>query len=82
MGGAVAMPRACRVPEFSAAICFYGLPPGSVAKPCDVKVPLQGHFANSDDFVTPAVVDAFEKASAGRRQERSSFSATMRAMPS
>jgi carboxymethylenebutenolidase len=26
-----------------------------------VKVPLQGHFANSDDFVTPAKVDAFEK---------------------
>ena len=62
MGGAVAGLAACRVPEFSAAICFYGLPPGSVAKPSDVKVPLQGHFANSDDFVTPEVVDAFEKA--------------------
>ena len=62
MGGAVAGLAACRLPEFSAAICFYGLPPGSVAKPSDVKVPLQGHFANSDDFVTPEVVDAFEKA--------------------
>ena len=27
LGGAVAMLGACRVPEFSAAICFYGLPP-------------------------------------------------------
>jgi carboxymethylenebutenolidase len=61
MGGAVAGLAACRVPEFSAAICFYGLPPGSVAKPSDVKVPMQGHFAKSDDFVTPSVVDAFEK---------------------
>jgi len=61
LGGAVAMLGACRVPEFSAAICFYGLPPESVAKPSDVKVPLQGHFANSDDWVTPAAVNAFEK---------------------
>ena len=61
MGGAVAVLAACRVPEFSAAIAFYGLPPDAVAKPGDVKVPLQGHFANSDDFITPAAVDAFEK---------------------
>ena len=25
-----------------------------------LKVPFQGHFANSDDFITPAMVDAFE----------------------
>jgi carboxymethylenebutenolidase len=36
MGGAVAALGACRVPEFSAAICFYGLPPAAVAKPADV----------------------------------------------
>jgi carboxymethylenebutenolidase len=62
MGGAVAVLGACRVPEFSAAICFYGLPPETVAKAADVRVPLQGHFANSDDFVTPEKADAFEKA--------------------
>ena len=38
-------------------------------KPTDIKVPLQGHFANSDDFVTPAAVDAFEKALQSRRQD-------------
>jgi len=27
-----------------------------------VKIPLQGHFANKDDWCTPAAVDAFEKA--------------------
>jgi carboxymethylenebutenolidase len=26
-----------------------------------VKIPLQAHFANRDDWCTPAVVDAFEK---------------------
>ena len=50
MGGAVAVLAACRAPEFSAVVPFYGLPPESVAKPADVKVPLQGHFANSDDL--------------------------------
>lgn len=71
MGGAVAVLGACRVPEFSAAIAFYGLPPDTVAKPADIKVPLQGHFANSDDFVTPAKADAFEKAlkAAGKTAE-------------
>jgi len=27
-----------------------------------VKIPLQAHFANKDDWCTPQVVDAFEKA--------------------
>ena len=61
MGGAVTVIGAARVPELSAAVTFYGLPPEQAAKPEDVKVPLQGHFANKDDFVTPAMVDAFEK---------------------
>lgn len=71
MGGAVAVLGACRVPEFSAAISFYGLPPEGAVKPTDIKVPLQGHFANSDDFITPAAVDAFEKAlkAAGKTAE-------------
>ncbi|SFV26293.1 dienelactone hydrolase family protein [Hyphomicrobium facile] len=60
MGGAVAVLAGCRVPEFSAVVSFYGLPPATVAKPADLKVPFQGHFANSDDFITPAMVDAFE----------------------
>jgi carboxymethylenebutenolidase len=62
---------ACRVPELSAAVCFYGIPPESVAKPADIKVPLQAHFADTDDWCTPAAVDAFEGAlkAAGKNAE-------------
>jgi carboxymethylenebutenolidase len=60
LGGAVTIIGACRIPELAAAVCFYGIPPESVAKPADIKVPLQAHFANSDDWCTPHVVDAFE----------------------
>jgi carboxymethylenebutenolidase len=62
MGGAVALLSAARVPEFSAALPFYGLLPEAVAKPADINIPVQGHFANSDDHITPTRVDAFEKA--------------------
>lgn len=60
LGGAVTILGACRVPDIDAAVCFYGIPPDTVAKPADVKVPLQGHFATRDDWCTPSVVDAFE----------------------
>lgn len=59
MGGAVTVLGACRIPELSAAIPFYGLPPGEVAKPSDVKVTLQGHFAKNDDWCNAEVVAAF-----------------------
>src|SRR5215470_8029655 len=60
LGGAVTILGSARVPEFAAAICFYGLPPESVAKPGDIMVPLQGHFAERDDWCTPAAVNKFE----------------------
>jgi carboxymethylenebutenolidase len=61
MGGAVTIIGACKIPELSAGVVFYGIPPEQAAKPADVKIPLQGHFASRDDWCTPAVVDAFEK---------------------
>jgi carboxymethylenebutenolidase len=60
MGGAVTVIGACRIPELTASVVFYGVPPDAVARPGDVKIPLQCHFANADDWCTPAVVDAFE----------------------
>ena len=61
MGGAVTIIGAVHVPELSAAVCFYGIPPAQVAAPKDVRVPLQCHFAEHDDWCTPDVVKAFEK---------------------
>ena len=71
LGGAVTIIGACRIPELSAVVCFYGLPPEAVAKPADIKVPLQAHFANKDDWCTPQAVDAFEAAlkAAGKNAE-------------
>ena len=62
LGGAVTVIAAVHVPEADAAVCFYGIPPVAVADPAQVKKPFQGHFANIDDWCTPAAVDALEKA--------------------
>jgi carboxymethylenebutenolidase len=62
MGGAVAVIAAAKIPELTAAVSFYGLPPEQAVKAADVKIPLQGHFANRDDYIPPKTVDDFEKA--------------------
>jgi carboxymethylenebutenolidase len=71
MGGAVTIIGAARVPEFAAGVCYYGIPPAAAAKPSDVRVPLQGHFANQDDWCTPQAVNEFEAAlkAAGKKAE-------------
>jgi len=71
LGGAVTVIGSTRIPELSAAVCFYGIPPEAAAKSADIRVPFQGHFANTDDWCTPAVVDGFEKAlrAAGKQDE-------------
>ncbi len=71
MGGAVTVLGAARIPELTAAVCFYGMPPDTVVKPADVKVPLQGHFANRDDYFMPESIATFEKGlkAAGRKFE-------------
>jgi carboxymethylenebutenolidase len=68
MGGALTIGAAVHVPEVSAGVCFYGIPPAAFANPADIKIPFQGHFANQDDWCTPAAVDGLEQAmkAAGR----------------
>jgi carboxymethylenebutenolidase len=61
MGGALTIAAAVHVPEFSAGVCFYGIPPKAFADPAKIHIPLQGHFANKDDWCTPAAVDDLEK---------------------
>jgi carboxymethylenebutenolidase len=62
LGGAVTIIGAARISELAAGVVFYGIPPEQAAKPADIKIPLQAHFANKDDWCTPALVDGFEKA--------------------
>jgi len=71
LGGAVTIIGAVRVPELAAGVCFYGIPPKAAADPAQLKIPLQGHFANEDDWCTPAAVDGFEAAckAAGKSAE-------------
>jgi carboxymethylenebutenolidase len=61
LGGAVTIIGATKISELTAAVVFYGIPPEEAAKPEDVRIPLQAHFANKDDWCTPQAVDAFEK---------------------
>jgi len=56
MGGALTIAAAVHVPDIDAAVCFYGIPPQDFADPAKIRVPLQGHFANKDDWCTPAKV--------------------------
>lgn len=60
LGGAVTVIAAVHAPEADAALCFYGIPPATVADPAKVRVPFQGHFAQHDDWCTPAAVDGLE----------------------
>lgn len=71
MGGALTIAAAVHVHEVDAAVCFYGIPPKDFADPAKIRVPFQGHFANQDDWCTPAAVDDLEKTlkSAGVKHE-------------
>jgi carboxymethylenebutenolidase len=71
MGGALTIAAAVHLPEFAAGVCFYGIPPKAFADPAKIRMPLQGHFANKDDWCTPAAVDDLERTlkAAGVRHE-------------
>jgi carboxymethylenebutenolidase len=62
MGGALTVAASVHIPGIAAGICFYGIPPAEFADPAKIKVPFQGHFANQDDWCTPAAVNALESA--------------------
>jgi carboxymethylenebutenolidase len=71
MGGALTIAAAVHAPEFAAGVCFYGIPPNEFADPAKIKIPLQGHFANQDDWCTPEAVNELEKVmnAAGQKPE-------------
>jgi carboxymethylenebutenolidase len=71
MGGAVALLSAMHVREFDAAVTFYGFPPPEAGDVGSIDIPLQGHWATSDDFFPIARVDQIEARlkEAGRKPE-------------
>lgn len=62
MGGALTVAAAVHLPGYAAASCFYGIPPAAFADPAKIAMPFQGHFADRDDWCTPAAVDALQAA--------------------
>jgi carboxymethylenebutenolidase len=70
MGGALTLLAAARVPEMDAGACFYGIPPNEVFNAKGVKIPLICHFADHDDWCTPAKADELE---AGLKQSKSKY---------
>jgi carboxymethylenebutenolidase len=62
MGGALTIAALVHIPELAAGVCFYGIPPKEFADPANIKAPFQGHFANQDDWCTPAAVNELEAA--------------------
>ena len=60
MGGALTIAAGVHVADVSAAVCLYGMPPKEFADPVNIKIPFQGHFANIDDWCTPAAVNDME----------------------
>ncbi len=65
MGGALTIAAAVHVAEADAGVCYYGIPPQEFADPTKISMPLQCHFANQDDWCTPAAVDELEAALTG-----------------
>jgi carboxymethylenebutenolidase len=65
MGGALTIIAGVHVPEADVGVCFYGIPPKEAADPAQLRVPFQGHFANKDDWCTPAAVNGLEAALKG-----------------
>jgi carboxymethylenebutenolidase len=65
MGGALTLLSALKVPEMDAGAVFYGLPPIDFGAFRGVKIPMTLHFANTDDWCTPAKVSELEAALKG-----------------
>jgi carboxymethylenebutenolidase len=62
MGGALTLAAGTRLSGIDAGVCFYGIPPANKADPSRLRVPMQFHFAQDDDWCTPESVDKLEHA--------------------
>ena len=62
MGGALTITSAVHIPEMTAGVCYYGIPPKEVADPAAIRIPMQYHFASRDSWCNPDAVNALETA--------------------
>lgn len=60
LGGAVSLLGAAKVPGLTAGVTYYGI--GDGVDLSAISIPVQGHFATHDDWVTPKRVDELEAA--------------------
>ncbi len=60
MGGALAMLAAMHDREFDSAVVWYGYPPPEAGDPSKIRIPIQGHWAEHDEFFDIKRVDEIE----------------------
>ena len=82
MGGALTIAAAARVPGVACGVPFYGVPPGELADPAKIKIPMQGHFANQDDWCTPAGRERLREGDGVGRQQARDLPLRRRSTPS
>jgi carboxymethylenebutenolidase len=62
MGGALTLAALWQLDGFAAGVCFYGIPPAALSAPeLELRAPMQAHFAEIDDWCTPAAVHNVEE---------------------
>jgi carboxymethylenebutenolidase len=61
MGGALTWLAAQQSPEADAAVVWYGMPPVQAIAPDRLKLPVQAHWAEQDEFFAIDQVDALEQ---------------------
>jgi carboxymethylenebutenolidase len=61
LGGALTLAAACGVHGLAAALPFYGLPDLPMAAYADLKVPVQAHFAEHDDWAKASVAQEIQR---------------------
>jgi carboxymethylenebutenolidase len=62
MGGAFAIAAAAAIPEVSAAVPFYGVPPADKVDYSKLTAPVMGHFASRDQWASVAAAEGVKKA--------------------
>lgn len=61
MGGAYALAAAAHDAKLAACVPFYGIPPEARADVTKIRAPVQGHYAQQDNWCSPDRVSALEQ---------------------